>query len=184
MGILLVAGNSLLCKSPFLTDSLIILTLLLAVQLVTLVATLVTDQVITAEVICLFAAKGNKSRLKGRNVNTKSTIAFHLLMMQMGAAFSTKQVKDLETVHTGIWQKIKDIRDIDIYYKEVYQSKAGIDTLFVNTAGAGATAAPKVLPPKIQEAAKDHQAAPDQEPAVRDPLQKNWCMTGTNTKRI
>lgn len=94
----MIFGNSALCKNPCLTESLIILTSPSIVRLATQVATVIIGQAIIVEVICLFVAKGNKSQLEDRNVNTKSTTAFHLLMKQTWTALSTKKASNLQIV--------------------------------------------------------------------------------------
>ncbi|GAB0184696.1 zinc finger protein 804B [Grus japonensis] len=95
------------------------------------------------------------------------------------------EVTELETVHRGAQLSIKDIQDKKFYNIETDLNTADVDTgiLAKCIVEVEATVAPKVVPPGIQEAAKDHLVAEYQEVAVQDPCQKRLTTVTTKQKK-
>ena len=104
----------------------------------------------------------------------------------MRIIFVIVEVTELETVHRGAQLNIKDVQDIKFYNTETDLNTADIDTgiLAKRIVEVEATIAPNVVPPEIQEAAKDHLVAEYQQVAVQDPSQKRLTTVTTKQKRM
>lgn len=124
--------------------------------------------------------------MKGTNVNTESTSVFSLQMTQTRIIFVTVEFTELETVLRGAQLNIEDVQDIKFYKSETDLNTADVDIsiLAKRIVGVAATTNPKVVPPVIQEAVKDHLAAEYQQAAVQDPSQKRLTTVTTKQKRM
>ena len=104
----------------------------------------------------------------------------------MRIIFVIVEVTELETVHRGAQLNIEDVQDIKFYNTETDLNTADIDTgiLAKCIVEVEATIAPNIVPPEIQEAAKDHLVAEYQQVAVQDPSQKRLTTVTTKQKRM
>lgn len=124
--------------------------------------------------------------MKGTNVNTESTSVFSRPMIQTRIIFVIVEVTELETVFRVAQLNMEEVQDIKFHKSETVLNTGDVDISILAKfiVGVEATTNPKVVPPVIQEAVKDHLAAEYQEAAVQNPSPKRLTTVTTKQKRM